>query len=170
LQKVAVDGADDLAVLKASRTPASFARFKDGAPGRPGETVVAVGYPYAALLRSSAATVTTGVLAALSGINDDAHILQITAPVQHGNSGGPLLGPTGAVIGVVSGAVIPNDLTRAANDIPQNINFAIVAGVACSFLDANHVTYEKDMDKTERKAPDIAEDAMKYTVLVECAP
>jgi S1-C subfamily serine protease len=113
--------------------------------------------------------VTTGVLAALSGINDDTHILQITAPVQHGNSGGPLFGASGAVIGVVTGAVIPNDLTRATNDMPQNINFAIVAGAARNFLEANHVTYEKSTDRTERKVPDIAEDAMKYTVLVECA-
>jgi S1-C subfamily serine protease len=167
VQKIAVDKANDLAILKSATKSPDFARLKDGRVGRPGETVVAVGYPYAGALRSSS-TVTTGVIAALTGMRDDARILQMTAPVQHGNSGGPLLGPSGAVIGVVNGVVIANEMTRMTNDVPQNINFAIVAGILRGFLDANHIVYQNSTSDTERKVPDIAEDAMKFTVLLEC--
>jgi S1-C subfamily serine protease len=69
---------------------------------RSGEGVVAVGFPLRGLLASTA-NVTTGSVSALAGPRDATRYLPITAPVQPGNSGGPLLDPSGNVIGVVVG-------------------------------------------------------------------
>ena len=60
-----------------------------------------VGYPLRGLLASEA-NVSTGAVSALAGPGDDRRLIQITAPVQSGNSGGPVLDAAGNVVGVVS--------------------------------------------------------------------
>jgi S1-C subfamily serine protease len=62
---------------------------------------IAIGYPFHGLL-SSDLTVTTGIISSLSGIVNDTRYLQISAAVQPGNSGGPLLDTSGNVVGVVA--------------------------------------------------------------------
>ncbi|MEE2766586.1 MAG: trypsin-like peptidase domain-containing protein [Pseudomonadota bacterium] len=44
--------------------------------------------------------VTTGIITALAGIKDDTRFLQTSAPVQPGNSGGPLLDSAGNIVGL----------------------------------------------------------------------
>jgi len=58
--------------------------------------------------------VTTGSLTALAGPRDDSRLLQVSAPVQPGNSGGPLLDGGGNVIGVVTGTL--NGIVLAVRD------------------------------------------------------
>jgi S1-C subfamily serine protease len=167
LQRISIDNADDLALLKAPVKAQAFARMHVAKPIRPGDTVLAVGYPYSSALRTGS-TVTSGIVAALSGLHDDARYLQMTAPVQHGNSGGPLLGPTGALVGVVDAALVPNDITRMTNDIPQNVNFAVSSATLRAFLESNRVAYETSNGEAARSLADIAEEAMKYTLPIEC--
>ena len=62
--------------------------------------------------------------------------MQVTAPVQPGNSGGPLLDLSGNIVGVVVGKLDAVKLAELTGDIPQNVNFVISAGVARAFLDA----------------------------------
>ena len=78
----------------------SAATFRDGQNIRPGDGVVVVGYPLRGLLASNA-NVTTGTISALAGVRDDSRRLQLTAPVQPGDSGGPLLDLSGNVVGVI---------------------------------------------------------------------
>ena len=52
-------------------------------------------------LLSSDLNVTTGVVSALAGLDNNRRKIQITAPVQPGNSGGPVLDQYGHVVGVV---------------------------------------------------------------------
>ena len=61
----------------------------------------AFGYPLSQVLATSG-NFTTGIVTALAGIGDDSRFYQISAPVQPGNSGGPLLDENGNLIGVVS--------------------------------------------------------------------
>ncbi len=100
--------------------------------------MVAVGFPLPGLLASEA-NVTTGTVSALAGIGNDTRFLQMTAPVQPGNSGGPLLDLEGRVVGVVVSKLDALKVASATGDIPQNVNFAIKAGVVRSFLDASGV-------------------------------
>ena len=61
-----------------------------------------------------------GNLSALVGPNDDTSLLQISAPVQPGNGGGPLLDQSGNVIGVVVSRLYTLKIARATGDIPGN--------------------------------------------------
>ena len=102
VEVLAREGSSGLALLQ---TPAGTARavtkFRQGRGIRPGASVLVVGYPLRGLLASEA-NVSTGAVSALAGPGDDRRLIQITAPVQSGNSGGPVLDAAGNVVGVVS--------------------------------------------------------------------
>ena len=87
-QLVARDGTNDLALLATDQHPAQWAHWRVSV--RQGEDVVAYGFPLTGML-SSGGNVVTGNVTALAGLGDDSRFLQISAPVQPGNSGGPLL-------------------------------------------------------------------------------
>ncbi len=74
----------------------------------------------------------------------------------------------GKAVGVVVGKLNAIRIARATGDIPQNVNFAISAGTARAFLDAQDVPYETAPSGQELSAADIAARAKKFTVLVEC--
>src|SRR4029077_17049971 len=100
LRLVARDPRNDLALLMAP-TRFSEAVALRGASTRPGDAIVAIGYPYFGML-SSEPVITTGIVSSLGGLQDDSRFLQISASVQPGNSGGPLLDMAGNVVGVVT--------------------------------------------------------------------
>jgi hypothetical protein len=167
LRRVSIDEASDLALYVASEKPEAVAHLRGGRGARAGEPVVSVGFPLSGLL-SSDPIVTTGIISALSGLRNDRRTIQITAPVQPGNSGGPLLGENGSVVGVVVGKLNAMKVAEAIGDIPQNVNFAVSLGTLQSFLNANGVAYMLDDSNSAKSPADIAAEASRYTVLIEC--
>jgi S1-C subfamily serine protease len=128
-------------------------------------------------LLASEANVTTGTVSALAGIGNDTRFLQMTVPVQPGNSGGPLLDLEGRVVGVVVGKLDALKVASVTGDIPQNVNFAIKAEVVRRFLDASGVTSGAGRGETERWWENyplaggpaaVGAEAKAFTVLVEC--
>jgi S1-C subfamily serine protease len=164
---VASDEANDLALLKAPNSIAQFAHFRTGTEIRQGEGIVAVGYPFAGLL-AYGTNVTTGTVSALAGLRNDARMLQVTAPVQPGNSGGPLLDASGNVVGLVEAELDAITIVKATGDIPQNVNFAIKSSIVRTFAEANGIGYHVAASATDMSVPDIAARAKKFTVLVVC--
>jgi hypothetical protein len=165
---VAQDEASDLALLKSTPTKANAAaRFRGGRGIRPGDNIIVVGYPLPGFLASEA-HVTTGTVSALAGPGDDRRLFQITAPVQLGNSGGPVLDAAGNVVGVVMAKLDAIRVARVTGDIPQNVNFAVSEGTARAFLDAQDVPYETAPSTDNLKPADVAAKARKFTVVVEC--
>lgn len=164
---VATDKVNDLALLKFPRTVAHAAAFRDRPGIRPADTVLVIGYPLHGIL-TSGAQVTVGTVSALAGPNDDVTLIQISAPVQPGNSGGPLLDRGGHVVGVVVARLDAIALAAAGAGIPQNVNFGIKGSVARNFLEANGVPYLSAETDTLYAEADVAEAATAYTVLVEC--
>ena len=129
--------------------------------------MVVVGFPLMGLL-ASGANITTGVVSAMAGLGDDSRMLQITAPVQPGNSGGPLLDQTGNVVGVVVAKLNALIVARRTGDIPQNVNFAIKGSVVRTFLDVNAVKYAIAPSNSTFDAATIGEHAVNFTVPIEC--
>ncbi len=165
---VARDPRNDLALVKLSSPPTmSIATFRDGQIVRQGDSVVAVGFPLHGVL-ASGVNLTTGTISALAGLGDDTRFLQISAPIQPGNSGGPLLDLSGNVVGVVVSKLDAIRVAKAIGDIPQNVNFAINVTVARGFLDAKGVKYESAPSNRKLEAADVGELAKKFTVVVEC--
>ena len=107
---------------------------------------------------------TPGTVSALSGMGDDSRLLQITNPIQPGNSGGPLLDSSGNVIGIVTAKLDALVMAEEVGIIPENVGFAIRAGVARAFLDANSVSYRTAESDTKLSVADIAEKARQFTV------
>jgi S1-C subfamily serine protease len=112
--------------------------------------------------------VTTGNISALAGIGDDASKYQITAPVQPGNSGGPLLDQFGNVVGVVVATLDALGFANATGNIPQNVNFAIKGTVVQEFLRAHSVSYRTALSQDEMSSADASQRATKFTVVIEC--
>ncbi|MGA2964318.1 MAG: serine protease [Candidatus Korobacteraceae bacterium] len=135
---VAQDRNSDLALLKLADSVASFASFRAGRGPGLGEPILAAGYPLRGLLASTI-NVTGGNISVLAGIADDTSKFQITAPVQPGNSGGPLLDQAGNVVGVVVEKLNALSVAKWTGDIPQNVNFAIKGTIVQGFLEANRV-------------------------------
>ena len=163
----AQDGQNDLALLKVQHRWPAVAQFRDGAAIRQGDGVVVVGYPLNGLLAANT-NLTTGSVSALAGLGNDTRLLQITAPVQTGNSGGPLLDMSSHLVGVVSAKLNALALARFTGDMPQNINFAIKSAVVRNFLEANAVAYTTAPTRQSLSAADVGDIARKFTVLIEC--
>lgn len=169
LRVVSTDPNNDLALLQAPSTTTfkDFARIRDRS-FHSGDSVVAIGFPYHGLL-SSDFTVTTGIVSSLSGMRNDTRFLQISAPVQPGNSGGPLFDTAGQIVGVVTGKIPGLRIAAATGDIPENINFAIKTGALRDFLDNSVVPYQTAEPRGELKTTDIAGNARAYTMLISCS-
>lgn len=131
-----------------------------------GEAVTVAGFPLQGLL--SGFQVTTGTLASLSGIGGDTSQFQITAPVQAGNSGGPVLDSAGRVMGVVVAKLNAIRTARVTGDLPQNVNFAVGGNALRSFLDATDVNYQTSLQDRPLQTTAVAQQAQGFTVRVEC--
>jgi S1-C subfamily serine protease len=164
---VFTDERNDLALVRARVTGVEPLRFREGKGIRPADGVVALGFPYAGLLATSP-QVTTGAVSALAGIHDDSRVLQLTAPIQPGNSGGPLLDLSGNVVGVVSARINELAIAEATGTLPQNINFAIKSAIIREFLDAHRVDYLTSQSVTKIDPADVGEMATRSTVMLEC--
>jgi TPR repeat protein len=169
-RKVSVLNADvknDLALLTPFGVPVAVLPFSESPRLALGQRVVAVGYPLQGLLASSL-SLTTGTISALAGLRDDSRQAQITAPVQPGNSGGPLLDESGNVVGVVSSKLDALAIAELVGDLPQNVNFAIKGAIARSFLESNAISYLTAPSSGPKANTAIAEKARKSVVIVEC--
>jgi hypothetical protein len=143
------------------------ATFRAGPAVRPGEGVAIYGFPLVGAL-SLTGNIVSGNVTSLSGLSDDVRYLQISAPVQPGNSGGPLLDESGLVIGVVTSRINDAVVAQTTGAIPQNVNFAIKGSVASSFLEVHSIPLETAPKGATKTLPDIGEAATKFTVLVTC--
>jgi S1-C subfamily serine protease len=165
---IAIDERNDLALLGTGIAADRLPSFRAGGSARLGEAVIVAGFPLGQLL-AEGLHVTTGSVSALAGPRNNAALLQITAPVQSGNSGGPVLDQHGQVIGMVVSKLNALRIAAVTGDVPQNINFAINVDVVRSFLEANGVPLESAASgPAPATTTDIAEQAKQYTVLLEC--
>ena len=165
----AVDPDDDLALLRVQLPPGPSATFRQDPPVRPGDDVVAVGYPLAGLLADQV-NVSTGSVNALAGLYNDLHLLQMSTPVQPGSSGGALLDASGNVVGVVVTKLNAKVVAEETGDIPQNVNFAVKAAVAREFLREHGVAFRTAPSTSVRSNADVGDIGRQVTILVECWP
>jgi uncharacterized protein len=166
---VAVDGKNDLAVVNFPISGATSAVLSNTARPRLGEDLMVFGYPLVGIL-STSGNLTRGSISALDGIDDDARYMQISAPVQPGNSGGPVVDAAGRVIGIVTYKLDALTAVKASGDIPQNVNFALKVSVLRLFLDSHSIPYKVSDPSSDGPATGEASDIVqKFTGLVVCA-
>jgi len=161
------DVRNDIALLKTDSSQYT-AYLRDGRGIRQGDEVIVFGYPLSGIL-SSSAKVTTGMVNSLSGLGDDYRYMQISAPVQPGNSGGPLFDIGGNIVGVVSSKLNAAEIQKSTGDIPQNINFALKSSIVKDLLDANNIDYETKKIGKSISTADLVEEAARFTVQIQCS-
>ncbi|WP_237132210.1 S1C family serine protease [Pseudohongiella sp. O18] len=156
----------DLALLKTDiSTDATL--FQSQRRVRLGDDIVVYGFPLLGDL-SSQGNLTSGVVSALSGLNDDLSTFQISAQIQPGNSGGPVFDRYGAVVGVVVSTANQDYFAQQSGNIPQNVNFAITADISQNFLRSNNIGYQSSELSAEMRTADIAEKAQSTTGALLC--
>ena len=167
VKNLARDPELDLALLKVSGAVLKPAAFRQGGRIRAGDPVIVAGFPLHGVL-SSDLNITMGNVSALAGPGNDRSLIQVTAPVQPGNSGGPLLDLSGHIVGVVVSKLNAVKLAELTGDIPQNVNFAISTGTIRTFLDTHDLQYDTSRSDELLAPADVADRAREFTVPVEC--
>lgn len=109
----------DLALLSVDDRGESTLQFEEKEEIRPGQRIITIGNPMG--LEKS---VSDGLVSAIRGISGQIQVIQISAPISPGSSGGPVLNWEGYVIGVASAALSEG----------QNLNFAIGIETIIEFL------------------------------------
>jgi len=120
------DPINDLAVLKIEKSTPNFLQIAPMRSVKTGDRVFTLGFPVSSVLGQEA-KYTEGVVSSLSGLKDASSFLQITVPVQPGNSGGALVNERGEVVGIItsSAAILP--FIEESGTLPQNVNWAVKA-------------------------------------------
>jgi S1-C subfamily serine protease len=147
----------DLALLRINQklAPLDVA----GEVGELGQAISVLGYPLAAIL-STDIKVTTGVISSLSGPMSEQRLFQISASIQAGNSGGPVLDQSGAVVGVTV-----SKLARRFG--AENVNFAITASELRRFLQLHRVDNASSA-RTQMSTSQVVKLAAPSVLLVVC--
>ena len=163
----ASDTLRDLALLSVEKRFANIARVRSDATPKLGEAVTVVGYPLVTVLGSNP-TVGFGHVSSTTGIRDNPAQMQISVPIQGGNSGGPVFDQAGNVIGVVVSKLDALKIAARGGDLPQNVNFAIRGEVMRLFLENNRVNFPVSRDSAKLENTDIASRGAAVTVRVRC--
>ena len=128
------DPANDIAVLKVvgrfSAIPIEKSKIV-----KLGDVVITIGFPNAQI-QGISPKLTKGEISSLFGIRDDPRNFQISAPVQPGNSGGPLLNASGNVIGTLSARLSDSKTFGQTGMLPQNVNYAVKSSYALAMIEA----------------------------------
>ena len=166
---IASDKRNDLALLKlAVAEVTNFVGFRQKS-AQLGEQTFVLGFPLSSTL-DNGLNFTIGSVSSLAGIGGDSTLLQFTAPIQPGNSGGPIVDSQGRLMGVTVAKLADLETLRRSGQLPQNVNFGIKSEVALSFLALNGVEVSNFPDATVLPATDIAKIGRGYAFQVFCEP
>ena len=136
LQKYSVS--NDVAVLKINQSTTNYLSFADFGKVKQGQKVFTLGYPVVGILGEEA-KYTEGAINSLSGIMGEDSLIQISVPVQPGNSGGPLVTSSGDIIGMITSTAAVLSFFQQTGTLPQNINWAIKADYITPLLPKDNV-------------------------------
>jgi hypothetical protein len=159
-----VDAQNDLAAIRIAPTASMVLKLRASEP-RLGEDVAAFGYPLSDVL-SSSVKITTGNVNSLLGPGDDSRYLQISTPIQPGNSGGPLVDRGGLVLGITSARL---KATAGGDNAPQNVNFAVRGSVLRLFLQSRGIPFQAaDSAPSATATADLADLVSPSVVQILC--
>jgi hypothetical protein len=132
----------------------------DSSQVRPGDAVVAIGHPL-----GFEDTISNGLVSAVRHVSEDLDVLQISAPIAPGSSGGPVFDERGRVIGVAT-AIIQGG---------QNLNLALPAKYVQALLaepePISMSAFTAAMTALQRPAPHVERHVPRHalTVLKGCS-
>ncbi|MCL2139253.1 MAG: serine protease [Treponema sp.] len=114
----------DLAVLKINYKNSFHFRIINFAAVSLGDDVLVLGFPLSDILGTDI-RLTSGIVSAKSGLYSDQTYFQMSAPIQPGNSGGPIFNKKFEVIGVAAQKLNEMAFLISSDVFPQNVNFGV---------------------------------------------
>lgn len=120
------DVGHDMAILRHDLTGLHSVLFRDAAEGHLGEEILAAGFPLAQMLGYDL-KLTYGNVSGMRG-GENIAMLQFTAAIASGSSGGALLDMSGRLVGIVS-AALRHGAIEAHGATSENVNFAVKASL-----------------------------------------
>ena len=105
-----------------------------------GNEVFSLGYPIADVMGETV-KFTEGKISSLTGINEDVTKYQLTAPIQNGNSGGPLFDNSGNVVGIIESSLNKEKYNS------ENVNYAVKSRLIKNIVDLIPLTSDKGKGK-----------------------
>jgi S1-C subfamily serine protease len=160
------DPHNDIAMLRVTEDLEAVAQFRDGIDIHLGEDIVVLGFPLQGLL-GSGPQVTAGNISALCGLGSDTGVIQFTAPIASGNSGGPILDSAGLVIGIVHSS-LNADRVRQGGGVAENVNFGAKGIAVRTFLATSNIEPAIGRDTATRNRADIVREARRYIYRINC--
>lgn len=164
---VAADEKRDLALVRAARSFEAALAFRRDQTIDHGERVHVFGYPYYRLV-SESLNITDGIVTSLTGLRGSTVEFQVSANMQPGNSGGPVLDGSGRVIGVAVAVLNSLTIARATGSLPQGINYAIRGQMADTFLLENGIISDKKVSTGDRDLCEIAREVSELVLPLIC--
>ena len=164
---VFVDPRNDIALLRVTDKPLPAAcTFRETFDIHLGEDVVVLGFPLQGLL-GSGPQATTGNVSALCGIGNDTSVMQFSAPIASGNSGGPILDQSGQVVGLVYSSLNKERL-RDGGVNAENINFGVKGAVIRAFLSTAGIEPRVAPSGPARGRAEIVREARGFIYRIRC--
>ncbi|MGC6524822.1 MAG: S1C family serine protease [Flavobacteriaceae bacterium] len=126
-----------------------------------GTKVYAYGYPMALTVMGKEIKITDGIISSKSGYDGDITTYQISAPIQSGNSGGPLFDEKGSLIGINSSGL--------SKDVADNVGYAIKSSYILNLIDVLPVSIDLPSSTKLQSIPltDQIKEISKYVVLIK---
>lgn len=169
-QVLATDTTYDLALLQADlNSPSVGTLLATERTITPGEKVLVMGYPLSHSETGTYALATAKVVG-VKGPTGEPQWLQFTDSAQQGNSGGPLLDPSGNIIGVVTGKSELYSIDAATNQKVSlgRSDIAITLPVLKHFLTQNGVHYLQAESLATRTDSMIETNAQRFILNIRC--
>ena len=134
-----------------------------------GADAFTMGFPLVGVLGTEP-RLNKGLISATVGMDDDPKYVQVSAAVQPGNSGGPLLNARGETIGMVAATLNPfNVALQTGGALPQNVNFALESRYAVKLLQKHNLSVvSADPSNTHGDATAVNQAAIAAIVNVRC--
>ena len=140
---VNTDEARDLALLHVTRVTKPLV-IVDSDDVPVGLEAYVLGFPQVGL-QGTTLKITEGIISGDEGPKGLQRLFQLSAAIQKGNSGGPVIGPDGKLLGVVQSKLDALKIAEKTGDLSQNVNYAIKARALMKFLNetAVHIAVQK---------------------------
>ena len=141
---VQIDRVNDLAIIKV--VDVNFTSFDSPpfslkfSPSEVGTKVYAYGYPMALTAMGKEVKVTDGIISSKTGFNGDVTTYQISAPIQGGNSGGPLFDENANLVGINSSGL--------DKEIADNVGYSIKSSFVRNIFDVLPQSVSLPSDKS----------------------
>ncbi len=140
LELIASDRKNDIALLKSSISTEEFLYLSENP--ELGEEIYAGGFPLASSYLESF-VFSKGTINSLIGLNQNVSEFQFSAPIQPGNSGGPIINSKGSAVGIIVATADEDYVKDASGSSPQLINFGIKIELLKTLLDQNDLTFSE---------------------------